>query len=335
MYELLAIAYEINKRDPEHTKTALGWAGYLAKQRKEPVSLIRVADMFMLRNMDAVQLADKRRAGSLVRVGDLLDLAMSEAPHLDEPIWLSIQLAKRQRDPVRLGDALERLLSLGWPGTDEAVRLEAKRQLDQMTDALSSSGRIDDAAALRSRWPELSARDLVVKLTWEGDARLDLVVEEPLGAKADHFNPRTVFGGALVSEARGSKREAVYVCPRAFDGAYQIRVEVLYNDDKKPVAAAKVEVTTHEGAPGEKREAHTVSLASLKPGPVQVTLEGGRRKQVLPYQAPAPEVVITPPGEAGSEDSAVKGSAGAKSAAKDSGIPGARSGATESTKPRR
>jgi hypothetical protein len=261
--------------------------------------------MMMLRKMDEVQLPGDR-AGSLVKTGALLDAAMASTPHLAAPILMSVQLARWQRDAGRMADSVGRLLSLGWPGMDEVWRLEAKRQYDGLVEDLKGAGLKAEAEALAGKWPGLAERDLVARLSWEGDARLELSVEEPLGARADHFSPRTVFGGALVVEPRGKRREAVYVCPKGFDGGYTFFVTVLYNDEKKPVGEAFLEITTHEGSERAKTERRRLVLDGAPP-PLTVKLEGGRRKQVLPYQAPPQELVIDP-GERGA------GSAGDNSA---------------------
>jgi len=149
---------------------------------------------------------------------------------------------------------------------------------------LRENDRPSDAKDLLNRLPDIESRDIVVRLAWKGDAMLELVVDEPLGATADHFNPRTVFGGALVKEGRGKDQEAIYVCPRGFDGTYVIHVNVLYNDVVKPVKIAKLEIVTHEGTPSEKAVYKTLSTANLEP--IRITLTGGRRKTVLPYFAP-------------------------------------------------
>src|SRR5262249_39438266 len=141
-----------------------------------------------------------------------------------------------------------------------------------------------ESQALLNRIPLIEARDIVVRLTWNGNAMLDLVVDESLGATVEHFSRRSVFGGALVKEGTASDREAVYVCPRAFNGEYPIHVKPVYNDKDKPAHVATVEVVTHEGTSDEKVTITKVSVA--KPEPVKFTLTGGRRTQVLPYEKP-------------------------------------------------
>ena len=181
------------------------------------------------------------------RVGPLLDLAAEKVPHRSEPLIMSINLARATKDPKRMGDAVSRLLELGWPGDDDRIRLEARQQAESLAKTLREEGRDDEAEALLARLPEAEARDLFLRLTWVGDADLDLVVEEPLGATARYQTPRTVFGGSILKNGYGSHPEEVYVCPRAFDGDYTIRVETIATDPDKPVTQATLEIITPRG----------------------------------------------------------------------------------------
>ena len=183
-----------------------------------------------------------------------------------------------------MGDAVEHLFALGWPGFDEAWRTDAAHQVDLLAKDLRGEGRDAEADALKKRVHDSSARDVFVRLNWIGDAGLELAVSEPLGATAGFRTPRTVFGGAIVKSVYGSRNaECVYSCPLGFDGEYLIKIDVIYNDPKKPVTTARLEIITHEGTPQEKKETKEVPLNKL--APVVVTLKGGRRKEVLPYHA--------------------------------------------------
>ena len=206
---------------------------------------------------------------------------------------MSIILARATKDAKRMGDAVERLLELGWPGDDDRIRLEARQQAESLAKMLREEGRDDEAEALLARLPEAEARDLYVRLTWFGDADLDLVVEEPLGATARYQTPRTVFGGSILKNGYGSHPEEVYVCPRAFDGDYTIRVETIATDPEKPVTQATLEVITHEGTADEQKQVRTIKLGPA-PIPVVVSLKGGRRKVTLPYIVPARQVASKP-----------------------------------------
>lgn len=284
MYEQLATSMEINKRDPAAIKANFGWGAHLAQKSKDPIALIAAADLLLLHKYYEIDLPSGTGSTIRVKLAEVLDDAMAAAPHRPHPILMSLVLAEGLGDPKRMGDSAERLLSLGWPGMDETWRTEIPKRVRNLAKRLREEGRGGEAQALLQRLPAIEARDLVIRLTWTGEAALDLIVDEPLGATCDHFAPRTVFGGALIKEGRGRDKEAVYVCPRAFDGEYAARVNVLFNDEKKPAQTAKVEIVAHEGTDDEKVTTRTLSLSKL--APAKVTLAGGRRKMVLPYEAP-------------------------------------------------
>ena len=149
---------------------------------------------------------------------------MPLVPHRVEPMVMSINLAQKTRDPKRMADAVESLLSLGWPGQDEYFRLESANQVETLAKVLREDGKGQEADQLLAKLTESQSRDLFVRLSWDGDADFDLLVDEPLGATASYQSPRTVFGGSILKNGYGSHPEEVYVCPRGFAGDYTIRV---------------------------------------------------------------------------------------------------------------
>ena len=207
---------------------------------------------------------------------------------------MSINLATKTKDPKRMGDAAEAMLGLGWPnpGTgqanvDETIRGEVRKQVEKLAKVLREDDRSPEADALLARLPAAMARDVYVRLSWEGVDDIDLLVDEPLACVTcprSSRAPRTIFGGAIVTNGFGTHPEEVYVCPRAFSGTYTAHVEPIYQTPDSPAKVAQVEIVTHEGTPQEKHEVRTIDLA--KPAPVTFKLEGGRRKDVLPMTPP-------------------------------------------------
>jgi hypothetical protein len=269
MYQALASAIELNQGSAADVKKSLYYAADLAQATHNPNHLVSAANQLLYR-------------GYLERVGALLDEAMPLVPHRNEPMSMSILLAQKTGDPRRMADGVDLLLSLGWPGQDEYFRVESGNQVETLGKSLEEAGRTQEANELRAKLTASQARDLFVRLTWEGDADFDLLVDEPLGATASYQNPRTVFGGAMLKNGYGSHPEEVYVCPRGFDGDYTVRVSTIYTNPEKPVTRLTLETITHEGTPGEKKQ--ILDLNPDKPGkPVVIHLDSGRRKKVLPY----------------------------------------------------
>jgi hypothetical protein len=269
MYEALALALKMDNGTDADVKKSLEYAADLAQDTHNPNHLVSVADLLY-------------EKGHFGRVGALLDEAMPKIPHRFEPIVMSINLAQKTKDPVRMADSIERLLSLGWAGRDEFFRIESGNQVDQLVKHLRAENKGAEADLLQKKLEESMSRDVLVRLTWDGYADFDLSVEEPGGVTTTSYEtPRTVFGGALIKNGYGTHPEEIYVCPRAFGGKYTIRVASIWADPKQPVTRLTLEVITHDGTPAEKKEKR-----SLKPGaenpPTPFTVSDGRRKQLLP-----------------------------------------------------
>jgi hypothetical protein len=305
MYEMLVLCIEARKgangepleKNEATVKQSIGYAARLAKKSKNPDDLVRVADMMVLRGYYG-QVGDP---GYQTNIAEMVDLAAQKAPGHWVPPMMSMKLAAHDKDPKRMAAASERLLSLGWPGIlDDRIHHDVKDDVKQLADALKSEGRLAEADALMAGLAESEARDVYLRLTWKGEADIDMSVAEPLGATANFRNPRTVFGGAIIKNGFGSHPEEVYVCPRAFKGDYTIVIEKIVDyDATKPVLEATLEVILHEGTAEEQRETHKINLA--RPDPIVFKLDKGRRKEVLPFIAPpqpAPVVAGAKPKEA-------------------------------------
>jgi hypothetical protein len=302
MYLLLAVAFEVNGRPATDVRVALGWAGYLAKRQADAFTLVEVADILLLRDYFEIELPN---ALPPVKCGELLDLAHQKAPERAEPILMSMILAEKAKDPERMAQAAGQLLELGWPGVDEAWRMGTRRRTEEMAKQLETLGRTEEAKTLLQALERAWTRDLFVRLSWKGNAGLDLVVAEPLGATARFEEPRTVFGGAITKSGRGKSPESTYSIPFAFDGVYQIKVEKLYNDEEDPAREITLEVISHEGLPEEEHQTHTIKLDDKKP--LLVELKGGRRTKVLPLQAPSRLTVLPSESEKSKQNPRDKG----------------------------
>ena len=287
---MLAVAVAERRGDPKEVRTLLGYGAFKALQSGLPDQLLNVADLLIRHGIfDKVG-----PPGRETSAGELIDMVAKRVVHRVEPLMMSVNLAAVTKDPKRMGDAAEAMLALGWPnpGTgqvnfDDALRRELRKQVEALAKALREDGRSPaEADALLARLNAAWGRDVYVRLSWEGKDDLDLLVDEPLGVTCQLFKtPRTIFGGAILVNGYGSHPEEIYVCPRAFDGTYTVRIEPIFQPPDVAAKVAQLEIVTHEGTAQEKRIVQTVDLA--KPAPVSFKLEGGRRKEVLPM-APSP-----------------------------------------------
>jgi hypothetical protein len=305
MYELLAVAFDYNLAEPQFVQQALGSAAIVASRPGDegsPENLLTVVDLMASRDLFEIEVDLGGGKTQAVRVAELLDLAADRLPHRPDPHIKSLDLAERVLDADRMARAVEGLFALGWPGVDQAWRSEARLRALALANRLREAGRTSEAESLVDRVEAAEPRDLYARLTWDGFGDLDLAVDEPLGATAKFLTPRTVFGGALVKNGRGSDAEEIYVCPLGFDGVYTFRVEQVVSDPEQPITSATLEVIAHEGTDHETVRIFAIDPAS--PEPVQVTLEGGRRREVLPFVVPKVMVVVDPnqPGASGQPD---------------------------------
>ncbi|WP_337174441.1 hypothetical protein [Paludisphaera sp.] len=273
MYEALALAIEMNGGKPEDVHKALDAAADMAQRTHNPNHLVSVADKLLLK-------------GHTDRVGALLDEATEKIPHRAEPVLMSMMLAEKVRDPGRMADSVERLLSLGWPGQDEYFRAEASRKAGALAASLKEEGRREEGEKLSAALTASESRDLYIRLTWDGNADYDLIVDEPLGATVSRDMPRSVFGGALVKDGKGSRPEEIYVCPRGFDGDYTVRIMPIADDPARPSTRLTLEVITHDGGEEEQVKKYSLTPNDPEAKPVVVALKGGRRTRVLPFVSP-------------------------------------------------
>jgi hypothetical protein len=140
----------------------------LLKQWNAKINLVSAADKLYMK-------------GYFERVGPLLDEAAAKVPHRAEPMMMSVNLAQKTKDPRRMAEALDRLLSLGWPGQDEYFRTESRTQAEILAKALREEGRVEADAPAR-QGDEPGTRDVFLRLTGTV-TRFRPTVEEPLGAQ--------------------------------------------------------------------------------------------------------------------------------------------------------
>jgi hypothetical protein len=128
-------------------------------------------------------------------------------------------------------------------------------------------------------------RDLVIKLLWQGEADLDLQVEEPTGSIGSVLNRQTIGGGTLIGDSVGNMTSETYVAARGFSGEYLVTVSRVWG---RPLGdKAQLKIVRHQGTPEETEELVTVSVKSNFTTPVKVKLAGGRRTEVAYVPPPS------------------------------------------------
>ncbi len=269
MYEVLTLAMEADGRTPEEIERAVMSAADFADNP---------ADMMHLG-------AYMARLGLNVRAMQMFRQVAQAEPLWVEPYMHGLKVARNTGDVDGIRWATIGILSQAWTNdhadvwelglfvaNDTLSRLRA----DQKTEA--------EAKEFEAALDEAVERDCVVRVSWTGDADIDLLVEEPPGTVCSVQTPRTSGGGVMLgdgfsrdtADTRGY--EEVYVCPKGFDGTYRVLVRRVWGN----VTAGKVNVEVIKHYRGRKAERFARSVPLKKDEAWLVfDLEGGRRREAL------------------------------------------------------
>jgi hypothetical protein len=151
-------------------------------------------------------------------------------------------------------------------------------------ERLASEGKTEEHQSYLEQLQEAVVRDCVVRVSWTGDADIDVSVEEPAGTVCSASEPRTTSGGvslgdefAIGDTANDGASEA-YACPKAFAGQYKVRIHRVWGE----VAAGKVtvDVYTHMRTGQMQHERQQIELTD-KDAFVVFDLNEGRRAEPL------------------------------------------------------
>ncbi len=132
------------------------------------------------------------------------------------------------------------------------------------------------------------ARDCIVRVQWNGDADIDVMIKEPAGTICSLRNPRTTGGGMLIGDVPNpdgkEKLEghvAVYTCPKAFSGTYQVLIRRVFGN--VPTGSVRVIVNTHYNPLATENKETVWEKVPVKEGEslVKFDLNEGRRKESI------------------------------------------------------
>ena len=198
------------------------------------------------------------------------------APDSPQAYAQALGYAETVSDVNTMAWAAGNLLKQEWPEGGNDLQAKARRSLDAMASRLAQQAKPQERETLIRKAGDLGRRDLVVQLSWTGDADLDLVVKEPTGSTCSTLARQTPNGGTLVGDRAGDATTERYVAAEGFSGTYEISVRSAWG---MPVnGKAQVRIIHHQGSPEQREEIQTVDLngsPSLK-----VNLNEGRRKEL-------------------------------------------------------
>jgi len=280
MYETLGLAMELGQRPRADVERALMSS---VDFTNDPDDLMYVAQ-YMAR-LGSEQEGDQslqRRALKIFRQ------VAETAPMRPEPLVHGMRLAKELGDVEGIRWAAVGILSQPWPESQVEIWKTADAVAQATLENLREANRHDEANRFAKAIADAKVRDCAVVIHWNGDADLDLQIEEPSGTVCSYRNARTTAGGVIVGDGltQGDRRSTgssseVYVCPQGFDGTYRIAVRRVWGE----VTAGKVtvDVYTHYNTDQQQFERKQLDLVEGV-AIAAFDLDEGRRTESLEEQ---------------------------------------------------
>ena len=218
-------------------------------------------------------------------------------PHAYEE---ALGYAELAHDPKAMQWAASNLLGRDWPVENKKMHDRALQKIDSLGKSLAQKGRQEEAERLTAALAGTAKRDLVVKLSWQGEADLDLHVTEPTGSTCSPLHRQTIGGGNLIGDSLADMTSETYSAAEGFSGEYEIEIEKIWGHPLNNKAQLKI--ISRQGTPDEREELRTIELKSRHSERIKVKLEDGRRTEtayVPPPSAqkksdPAPAAVESP-----------------------------------------
>ena len=178
-------------------------------------------------------------------------------PLRPEPYMYGLQLAQRLNSLEGVQWSALGILRQAWPNDKQDTWRTALRAAAAALEQLKHEKRSAEAVAFQAEVDKALERDCIVKVTWTGDADVDMYVEEPSGTICSFRNPRTTAGGIMMGDTISHEAQAsqdgfseLYVCPQAFSGNYRVLLRRVWG--KVTAGKVTVEVFSHYGTNGAK-----------------------------------------------------------------------------------
>lgn len=206
------------------------------------------------------------------------------APDTSAPYVEALLCAELGRDRRAMEWAAGNLLKRDWSANSKVLHAKANQKVDALAAWLDEAGRKDEAISMRENVAVARQRDLVIKMSFQGEGSLHLRVKEPSGSECTSYNRQTIGGGTLIGELLSESRSETYQASQAYSGDYIVRVERVWG--KPQGGKAQIRVIRHQGTKDEQEDAPiTINVDGPQPF-VKIALNGGRRTEAA-YVPPA------------------------------------------------
>ncbi len=272
MYETLGLAMEAQRYPKPEIERALMSAADFAET---PHDLMQLAGYLARANLDQRALALYRQV-------------VRWQPLYHEAYLHALRLAARSGDVDAIRWATVGALSQAWPSRQAEMVQEARHLATATLQQLKEQKQQDAYQAYKQQLDQALARDLVVQVSWTGEADVDVAVEEPTGTICSLRSPRTSAGGVMLGDGfsrfddrRGSTLQESYTCARGFAGQYRVVLQRVWG--RLTAGKVTVDVYTNYGAKDQQHQRQQIALGSGN-HVVEFELKQGRRQEPLAEQ---------------------------------------------------
>jgi hypothetical protein len=184
------------------------------------------------------------------------------------------------------------LLRRDWPTDSQELHEKAQDKLRSLKQLLQAERREAEAEQMSLAAERNRQRDLVIRLSWQGESDLELEVKEPIGTVCSFTHRQSPGGGILIGNNLADRFHETYSAAQAFSGEYQVTVRRIWG---RPLGSkATLEIIEHQGTNSETRQRETLVFERSKD--LTVVLKEGRRKSVA--QVPASSTAARTPSAA-------------------------------------
>ncbi len=269
MYEAMGLTMQFQERSKDDIERALMSA---ADFTDDPQAKLAMADYLSRMGYE------KRAVDLYQQVGE------THALHTD-----TFEKALNVSQYIKDGEAAEwaslGILRRAAQRNEMTLWKRAHRVAQSRLAELRANGEQKAADEFSAELADALRRDLLVIVRWNGDADVDMIVEEPGGTTCSLHNPRTAGGGVMtasladtLSENADDEHSAMYVCPEGFAGKYRVMLRQVWGR----IPSGKVTVDIF-GNQGDNKVAHVRRQIALsdEPSLVAFDLPEGRRNESL------------------------------------------------------
>jgi hypothetical protein len=283
MYEALALAIRADSAD----KISKGMTVDAAQNEALERALLSAVDFAQDEDQLLLIASYMSHSGLHQRALSLYQQISKANPALPEPYLNGLSLAQRLADVQAIQWACVGVLSQAWTNEQRDLEERAFRIGRATYEQLLSEGRKDEALAFDAAVRKAQQRDCVIKITWTGEADMDLAVEEPTGTVVSARQPRSIAGGVHLGDVTSADGKSTangfseaYASPEGFSGEYRILIKKVWGNP----TSGKITLDIYT-AGGEKQfmahEIHEQIPLNEKDTLVRFTLKEGRRKEAL------------------------------------------------------